>query len=112
MTSRGIATPRAHGGFAQVSRRIGAMKSRKVAALVVSAALSLSLTPYADAADARSTPAAPAGWLERTVEWIAKTVQPISGLWEEERSVPTAPSGGGANLDRCGALDPLGGHCN
>jgi len=88
------------------------MKSRSVTALVVSAALSLSLTSYAGAADSRSTPAT-AGWLERAVEWIARTVQPISGLWEEDGSLPAAPAdtGGGANLDRCGAIDPLGGPC-
>jgi hypothetical protein len=86
------------------------MNSRKVAAIVVSAALSLSLTPYAGAAAARTTPAATAGWLERAVEWIAKTVQPISGLWEEERSVPATPSGKGqVDMDGGGCLDPHGG---
>jgi hypothetical protein len=89
------------------------MKSRSVAAIVVSAALSLSLTPSAGAAVARSTPTATAGWLERAVEWIAKTIQPISGLWEEDGSVPVVPGGegDGANVDRCGAIDPWGGPC-
>jgi hypothetical protein len=111
--SLGIATPRAHWRVCAVSRRIGTMKSPKVAAIVVSAALSLSLTPCAGAADARNTPAATASWLDRAVEWIAKTVQPISGLWEEDGSLPAATggTGGGASLDRCGAIDPWGGPC-
>jgi len=90
------------------------MKSRRIAAIVVSVALSLSLTPCAGAADARSAPAPLAGWLERAVEWIAETVQPLTGLWEEEGSLPNAPGGGGgdgASLDRCGAIDPWGGPC-
>jgi len=86
------------------------MKSQKVAAIVVSAVLSLSLTPYAVAGDARSTPAVTAGWLERAVEWIAKTVQPISGLWEADGSLPAAPGGtaGGASTNGGGCLDPFG----
>lgn len=86
------------------------MKSRSVTAIVISAALSLSLTPYAGAADARNPPAATSNWLERAVEWIAKTVQPIAGLWEKDGSVPAASggTGGGANLDGGGCLDPLG----
>jgi hypothetical protein len=75
------------------------MKSRSVTAIVVSAALSLSLTSYAGAADSRGTPAT-ASWLERAVEWIAKTVQPIAGLWEEEEeSLPSTPRGDGASTD-------------
>lgn len=83
------------------------MKSRRVTAIIVSAVLSLSLATHAGAADARSSPRATPGWLDRIIEWVVKTVQPVSGLWEEEKGLPGG-TGGGANLDGGGCLDPFG----
>jgi hypothetical protein len=84
------------------------MKRQTVAAIAVSAVLSLSLATQAGAADAKSTGQHPHGWLTQVVEWIAKKVQTVTAPEKQDAGNPAA---GGTNLDRCGALDPWGGSC-
>jgi hypothetical protein len=79
------------------------MKRQTVAAIAVSAVLSLSLATQAGAADAKSTGQHPHGWLTQVVEWIAKRVQTVTA--PEKTTVTT---GGGPQLDGGGCLDPFG----
>lgn len=84
------------------------MKRQTVAAIAVSAVLTLSLAPQAGAAGTKSTGPHPQGWLDQVVAWIAKKVQTVSAPEKQDTGNPVTD---GTNLDRCGALDPWGGSC-
>ena len=79
------------------------MKRQTVAAIAVSAVLTLSLVPQAGAAGTKSTGHHPHGWLDQVVAWIAKKVQTVTA----PEKTPVAP-GGDAQLDGGGCLDPFG----
>lgn len=81
------------------------MKRQTVAAIAVSAVLTLSLAPQAGAAGTKSVSHHPQGWLDQVVAWIAKKVQTVTA----PEKTPVTP--GDAQLDGGGCLDPLGGRC-